>query len=229
MRIGILEDEPDHASLLVGILAPAGHSCHVVATGGDFFQALARDSYDLLILDWTVSDTTGITVLNTLRERSVATPVLFVTGRDAEEDVINALRAGADDYLVKPPRPGELLARIEALRRRVDGGPVSRTVQAAPYRFDLNAGEAWLGDKRIELTARQFNLAAFLFRQPGHLFSRTHLLEAIWGFGTQVQTRTLDIHVSQLRGLLRLGPENGWRIASVYGHGYRLERIDDTD
>jgi DNA-binding response OmpR family regulator len=228
MRIGILEDEPDHASQLVGILASDGHSCHVLATGSDFFHALARDSYDLLILDWMVPDTTGLKVLVTLRERSIATPVIFVTGRDAESDIVGALRAGADDYLIKPPRPAELLARIEVLRRRVAGDD-DRAVLAHPYRFDLNAGEAWLGEERLELTARQLDLAAFLFRQPGHLFSRTHLLEAVWGVGTHVQTRTLDIHVSQLRGLLRLGPEHGWRIASVYGHGYRLERTNESD
>lgn len=227
MKICILEDEPEHAAQLVTILNQAGHHCDILATSGDLLRRLARDSHDLLILDWMMPETSGIETLIALRERSIDTPVLFVTARDAEEDVVAALRAGADDYLVKPPRPGELLARIEALRRRAGGGD-RRTVSMPPYRFDSDVGDAWLGDERIDLTSRQFSLAVLLFRQPGRLFSRDHLLAAIWGVGTQVQTRTLDIHISRLRALLRMGPENGWRIASVYGYGYRLERFGDV-
>lgn len=227
MRIGILEDDPAHASQLTSILTPAGHGCSVYQSGSQFLYALAHESFDLLILDWMVPDTSGISILERIRERSHVLPVLFVTGRDAEEDIVTALRNGADDYLVKPPRAGELLARIEALRRRAEGGAMSDVVSAPPYRLDTAAGEAWLADERIALTSRQFDLALFLFRQPGQLFSRTHLLESIWGVGNQIQTRTLDIHISQLRNLLRLTPQNGWRISSVYGHGYRLERCDD--
>jgi DNA-binding response OmpR family regulator len=227
MKICILEDEPEHAAQLVAILEPAGHRCDILTTGGDLLRTLARDSHDLLILDWMVPETSGIETLIALRGRFIDIPVLFVTARDAEEDVVTALRAGADDYLIKPPRPDELLARIEVLRRRAVGGD-RRTVMMSPYRFDIDAGEVWLNDECINLTARQFSLAILLFRQPGRLFSRDHLLAAIWGVGAQVQTRTLDIHISRLRVLLRMGPENGWRIASVYGYGYRLERFGDV-
>lgn len=227
MRIGILEDNPEHASLLVNTLAAAGHGCTVHATVAQFLYALAHDSYDALILDWMVPDGSGLTVLERVRERSKTVPVLFVTGRDAEEDVVTALRQGADDYLVKPARPAELLARVEALRRRSQRlEETDATIVVPPFRLDPATGDAWHGDEKIALTARQFGLATFLFRQPGQLFSRQHLLEAVWGVGQQIQTRTLDIHISQLRGLLRLTPASGWRIASVYGHGYRLERCD---
>jgi len=229
MRIGILEDTPEHARLLERLLEQGGHSCRVHATRARFLQSLARESFDLLILDWMLPDASGIEVLEEVRERAGRIPVLFVTSRDAEEDIVEALQRGADDYLVKPPRAGELLARVEALRRRSEYAAPERTLEVPPYRFDLEARQAQLGETPIALTSRQFDLAVFLFRQPGRLFSRVHLLEAVWGVGSDVQTRTLDIHISQLRGALCLTPDNGWRIGSVYGHGYRLERIDVGD
>jgi DNA-binding response OmpR family regulator len=223
MRIGILEDNPEHAIQITRALAEGNHGCNVFPTGARFLQGLVRDSFDLLILDWMLPDLTGLEVLRRLRERGLALPVLFVTSREDEEDIVAALVAGADDYLVKPIRPRELLARLDALARRAGNLPDEKRIVAPPYRFELDAGEAWLGDERIVLNERQFALAAFLFRHPGRLLSRVHLMEAVWGVGTQVQSRTLDVHVSQLRGALRLTSENGWRLASIYGHGYRLE------
>lgn len=227
MRIGILEDTPEHAAQLQRLLEQGGHGSRVYATRGQFFHGLAHESFDLLILDWMLPDGSGLDVLEELRAGSNTLPVLFVTSRDAEEDIVAALGRGADDYIAKPPRGGELLARVEALRRRAEQGQPQRWLEQGPYRFDLETREARIGADKVDLSARQFDLAVFLFRQPGRLFSRAHLLEAVWGMGSQIQTRTLDIHISQLRGLLRLTPDNGWRITSVYGHGYRLEPVAD--
>jgi DNA-binding response OmpR family regulator len=227
MRIGILEDIPEHAAQLQRLLADGGHSSCVYANRAQFFRHFAHESFDLLILDWTLPDASGIEVLEQLQGLSNKLPILFVTSRDAEEDVVTALKNGADDYIVKPPRGAELLARIDALQRRM-GNPSSKQQQQlelAPYRFDLETRSVSIGDESVILSTRQFDLAVFLFRQPGRLFSRQHLLEAVWGVGNQIQTRTLDIHISQLRGLLRLTPDSGWRITSVYGYGYRLEPV----
>jgi DNA-binding response OmpR family regulator len=226
MRIGILEDDPSHANELKRLLESDGHSTFVYSGKKEFFQALARESHDLFVIDWILPDGSGIDALVQLRPRLPDIPVIMVTSRDAEEDVVEALAKGADDYLVKPPRKGELLARVNALLRRAAARAGLTTLTAAPYRFDALTGEARIGDDAVQLTARQLQLAMFFFRQPGRLLSRTHILEAIWGMGAQVQTRTLDMHVSQLRNLLRLTPENGWRISSVYGYGYRLERVE---
>lgn len=226
MRVGILEDELEHAEQMIRALEGGGHSHQLYSTGQALLQALGRETFDLLVVDWMLPDTNGIAVLDQLRARGIAAPVLFATSRDAEEDIVTALGHGADDYLVKPLRPRELLARIEAIGRRAGGGAVAKVLSVSPYRFSLQTSEAWIGDEPVTLTQRQFALAAFLFRHPGQLLSRAHLLEAVWGVGEQVQTRTLEIHISQLRNLLRLTPENGWRIASVYGHGYRLEHLD---
>lgn len=225
MRVALLEDDVDHAALIVKPLQDAGHSCLVFGTGSRFLQAISNDTFDILILDWSLPDITGLEVLDSVRQRQDGIPVLFVTSRDAEEDVVEALVHGADDFVVKPARPSELLARLVALKRRSDIHLGARLVAAGPYTFDLASSTAKINEAVVPLTDRQFQLAIVLFRNPGRLLSRTYLLESVWGLNAQVQTRTLDIHVSQLRNALRL-PENGWRITAIYAHGYRLEPLE---
>ena len=224
MRVGLLEDDADHAALMTRALRGAGHSCQVYATGGRFLQAIVHETFDVLVLDWMLPDMTGIDVLDKLRHGENRTPVIFVTSRDAEEDLVHALNHGADDFLVKPARTLELLARLDALKRRAENLVGTRSLSVAPYQFDQAGSVARIEGEIVELTQRQFQLALVLFRNSGRLLSRQYLLEAVWGLNAQVQTRTLDIHVSQLRNALRL-PENGWRITSVYAHGYRLEAL----
>ncbi len=224
MRIGLLEDEPDHAAMTVRVLHEAGHSCHVYGRGDDFLRATLLDTFDVLILDWALPDLSGVQVLDALRQRQDRVPVLFLTSRDAEQDIVEALSHGADDYLVKPPRNGELLARLSALKRRADPLGENPGLSVAPYEFDPAAHTVTVNGEAVELTLRQFQLALLLFRNQGRLLSRAYLLEAVWGLNATVQTRTLDMHVSQLRNLLNL-PAHGWRITSVYAHGYRLESL----
>lgn len=185
---------------------------------------MVRDTFDVLVLDWMMPDMTGLEVLDRLRQLENHTPVIFVTSRDAEEDIVQALAHGADDYLVKPPRAGELLARLQALKRRADGAGGSGALTVGPYAFDPSQSVARLNGEILELTQRQFELALVLFRNTGRLLSRQYLLEAVWGLNDTVQTRTLDMHVSQLRSLLQLSG-HGWRINSIYAHGYRLETL----
>jgi DNA-binding response OmpR family regulator len=222
MRVGVLEDDPDHAAMLTQVLLAAGHGCEVYASGARFMQAMVRETFDVLVLDWMLPDMTGLEVLDWLRQLQDRTPVLFVTSRDAEQDIVQALAHGADDYLVKPARSAELLARLGALRRRAESLQGNTALVVAPYEFDLNSNVVRLHGEIIDLTERQFQLALVLFRNAGRLLSRQYLLEAVWGLHAQVQTRTLDIHVSQLRNMLALA-DNGWRISSIYAHGYRLE------
>ncbi len=224
MRVGVIEDDADHAAQIAHAVQGAGHSCQVYATGARFLQAIVHESFDVLVLDWILPDLSGIEVLDQLRQRGDTTPVILVTARDAEQDVVEALRHGADDFLVKPPRTAELLARLDALHRRSGNLTGTRLLSLAPYEFDQTSHVARLRGEVVELTQRQFQLALVLFRNAGRLLSRQYLLEAVWGLNAQVQTRTLDIHVSQLRNALRL-PDNGWRITSVYAHGYRLEPL----
>ena len=226
MRIALVEDDPAQTELIQGWLVESGHDCYHFETGTAFLRALKRESFDLTILDWGLPDTTGIDVLGRLRaDGSDAMPVLFVTVRDREEDVVEALRQGADDYMSKPVSQGETLARIEAVARRRRGTAAPQVIDVPPYRMDLEVGALTRDGESISLTRKEFELACFLFRNEGRLLSRGHILEQVWGTRADLNTRTVDTHVSRLRGKLALSPATGWRLRSVYQHGYRLERV----
>ncbi|GAA5175245.1 response regulator transcription factor [Niveibacterium umoris] len=228
MRLAMLEDDRNQSSTVEGWLRDAGHDVHAFAHPRELMKVASRESFDLFLIDWMVPEISGAEVLRWLREdRADPTPVIFVTARDAEEDIVAALSAGADDYIVKPVRRLELLSRIDAVLRRVRPKEPERELSAPPYRFDLANKACSLGDTLIELTDKEFELALFLFRNVGRLYSRGHLLEAVWGRNPNVATRTIDTHVSRLRTKLALRPENGYRLTPTYNYGYRLERLTE--
>jgi DNA-binding response OmpR family regulator len=209
-------------------LEAAGHDVHVFANGRDFMRVAARESFDLFVLDSNLPDVSGPEVLRWLRsDRNDATPVVFVTARDAEEDIVAQLTAGADDYIIKPVRHAELLARIDAVLRRARPAQSTDVLEVGPYRFDLAQKRVALDGEEILLTDKEFDLAVFLFRNLGRLLSRGHLLEAVWGRNPSVATRTVDTHVSRVRGKLQLRPERGFRLVPTYNYGYRLECVLD--
>lgn len=229
MRIALLEDDPAQSDLVRLWLSGAGHICHSYDRSREFMRVLAHDSFDLLVLDWELPDVNGDEVLAWARANGhESVPVLFTTARDEEKDIVAALKAGADDYLVKPLRKEEMLARIGALTRRS-----SSSGRAAP-RAGFRVGEFEIDPDRrlvvrngatIELTQKDFDLATFLFRNVGNLVSRGHILETVWGRSPDLNTRTVDTHVSRLRTKLGLLPEHGWRLSAIYQHGYRLEQL----
>src|SRR5262245_12507440 len=221
----MLEDDPAQAQVMREWLTSAGHVCHVYDTSRPLLAALRRESFDLLMLDWQVPDLPWIEVLRRVRaDLGARVPVLFVTSRDAERDIVEALDAGADDYLTKPPRRRELVSRVHALWRRASGAEAEpKVLDHPPYRLDLVDRRAYLDGAAVELTPKEFEVAWVLFSHLGRLISRGHLLEAVWGQGEEVATRTVDSHVSRMRSKLDLRPERGFRLVSVYGYGYRLE------
>lgn len=225
MRIALLEDE-QHIAELVGLwLEEEGHRVNHFASGTSLIDALRRNTFDLLILDWLVPDVDGEAVLGWVRGHlDWHIPVLFVTQRDAEDDVVRILMQGADDYLSKPVRPRELIARVTALARRstMQRRP-SQPLQHEPYQIDLATRTVTRDDETIQLTQKEFELAAFLFQNAGRVLSRDYILENVWGHRPGMNTRTVDTHISRLRSKLRLYPENGWKLTGIYHHGYRLE------
>jgi DNA-binding response OmpR family regulator len=226
VRIALLEDDAEQAAVVKLWLEQAGHDVHVFGRGVDLLRNASRESFDLYLFDWILPDLDGDEVLRRLRqERDIASPVIFVTSRDAEEDVVAALRAGADDYMTKPLRRLELLSRVEAVLRRVMRPSTQPVLELGRYRFDLATRQAQVSGAVVVLTDKEFDLALFLFRHQGQLVSRGHLMDAVWGKNANIATRTLDTHVSRLRGKLALRPENGVRLASVYNFGYRLEAV----
>jgi len=227
LRIATLEDDPDQASLLKLWLEGAGHTCHLFHQASDFTRELRRDSFDLLILDWELPVSSGIEVLKWVRENADwEIPILFVTVRDTEEDIVYALEQGADDYMVKPLTRTITLARINALARRASTRvSESQMVEVGEFMINPNDGSITLNGELPGLTEREEKLAVMLLSNVGRLITRDHLLDSVWGITTKVATRTVDTHISRLRHKLHLTPDNGWQLKAVYQHGYRLERI----
>lgn len=223
MRIALVEDDQAQAELTALWLGTDGHSCEIFTAAQPFLRSLARDSFDLLLLDWVLPGMSGLELLQTLRRPLLnPVPVLFLTQQDTEQDMVRALDAGADDYLTKPVSRQALLARVRALGRRAQGA-TTRLLEVSPYRFDLDTHGVTRHGVPLELTPLEFELAFCLFRNAGRLLTRAYLLETVWGRSGTVQTRTVDMHISQVRAKLGLRPENGWRIVPVYSTGYRLE------
>jgi DNA-binding response OmpR family regulator len=230
MRIAYLEDDPDQAALIRAWLEAGGHVCHHFNRGHELQRSLASQSYDLFLLDWELPDTSGVDVLKDIRARAPRAPVIFTTARNRDEDVVRVLQAGADDYIAKPVRRGELLARIEAVARRLHAPEsAAEVLEHPPFRVDRGARTVTRGGERLVLTDKEFALAEFLFMNAGRVVSRQHLLEAVWGLGAKANTRTVDTHVSRLRSKLGLGGAAGWQIIAVHQFGYRLERPADSE
>lgn len=224
MRVAVLDDDQVHLELARQTLEGIGHDFHGFTDGRALLRALRRETFDLLILDWELPDISGIEVMRWARENlEERVPILFVTNRSAESDVIEGLSAGADDFMVKPIRIGELTARVGALLRRAYPNKGGSEFEIDRYRFDPATAQIYVGEETIVLKQKEFDLAVFLFRNIGRLLSRKHLLEAVWGIEAEVSSRSLDTHISRLRSKLGLMPEQGYRLAAIYSVGYRLE------
>lgn len=230
MRIAVLEDDPTQKMLLTTWLRDAGHDVHDFAATRELQRFVNRESVDLFLLDWMVPEISGKDFLRWLRqERRDETPAIFVTALDSEDDVVGGLAEGADDFVVKPVSQRVLMSRIDAVLRRSKPRETSDQIVAPPYLIDLKRKTIRLNDEKIELTEKEFDLAVFMFRNVGRLVSRGHMLESVWGRNPDLATRTVDTHISRVRGKLKLKPENGYRLVPTYNFGYRLERVDAGD
>lgn len=227
MRIAYLEDEPDVAATVSTWLREAGHEVECFSSGVACARAVESSRFDVCLLDWMVPDLSGLEVLARLqiKLRHATPPVVFSTGRDSEEDVVGVLTAGADDYIVKPLSRPLLLARLQAVTRRQQG-VAGASLQQDFGRLTVDHGRRQLAldGRLIVLTERETDLALYLFQNVGRALSRERLIQVVWSLTSDVDTRTVDVHISNLRRKLELTLESGWRLVSIYGHGYRLER-----
>lgn len=220
----LVEDERGLSLTLGDRLRAEGHRVVLAETLHDAGRALVRDDFDLVILDRMLPDGDGLDLCRHLRERGSSAPVLMLTARDAVTDRVIGLRAGADDYLVKPFDTGELLARVEALLRRTGW---TEAGAGGHYRFgdvelDVPAAECRVRGEPVTLSARLFRLLCFFIEHRGEMVSRDRLLNEVWGYDSSPTTRTVDVHVAWLRRRIEADPANPVHIVTVHGLGYKF-------
>jgi len=216
VRIAVVEDDDGVGDALVDALTARTHEAVRMRRGDELL--MGHDGFDAVLLDLGLPDADGLVILRQLRAVS-AVPVVILTARDDERSIVRGLRSGADDYLVKPPRLGELIARLEVVTRRRVVGP-SRSpniVVTDDVRVDLSGREVTIAGEAANLTSKEFDLLAALASRPGEAVSRQQLMDEIWGDAFVAVSRTLDVHMTGLRAkLLRPG-----LITTIRGYGYR--------
>ncbi|MBA5686571.1 response regulator transcription factor [Rugamonas apoptosis] len=225
MKVLLVEDESRIASFVCAGLREHGflvEHCEDGNIGHDY--ALTRD-YDVVLLDVMVPGRDGLAILKAMRREGRDTPVILLTARNELDDRLTGLNLGADDYLAKPFYVEELLARIHALLRRVNGER-QNMVTVGPVRLDRLTRVAEVAGRAVELTSREFNLMEYLMRSPGRVYTRTQILEHVWGYDFEPQTNMVDVCMQRLRKKLEL-PE-AVAIEAVRGVGYRLRKPDAT-
>lgn len=230
MRIAIADDDLTVRQHIQGLLQKRGYACSAFASGEEMVTGLQRDTFDLLIVDWNMPGMSGLDVLTWLGENAVVRPsVIMMTNRADKADIVRGLDAGADDYIVKPEEDKIIVARVEARLRDWKAADADlRTVSFGSYVFDKLENSVLVSGERVELTAKEFALARAFFENKHRPLSRAYILETIWNSVGDLPTRTLDVHVSRLRNKLKLKPENGFRLHTIFGFGYRLESFDEV-
>jgi DNA-binding response OmpR family regulator len=228
MRVAIADDDQDVVAFLKSIIEEMGHVAVTFSDGAAISQSLMRETYDLLILDWSMPKKDGLETLKwmqgALQERP---PVIMMTNRTAKQDISDALNAGADDYVTKPEDRNVIMARINAmLRRSASSGAFDTKAVYGKYELDRIEQVITYDGKSTAMTAKEFELADLFFRNRDRTLSRNYIMETIWRTNAALATRTLDMHISRVRSKLDLKPENGFRIFTVFGYGYRLETMN---
>jgi DNA-binding response OmpR family regulator len=216
--IVVVDDEPNIADLVDLYLAREGFRVLKTETGEAGLRAVKDHRPRLVVLDVGLPDVDGLEVCKRLRATSQI-PVIFLTARDSEVDRVLGLELGGDDYLTKPFSPAELVARVKAVLRRVDGGPAAEVMQAGEVAIDAGRREVRIAGEPVDFTTKEFDLLRYLAERPGLALSRQQILDGVWGYDWYGDARTVDVHIAQVRKKLGDTVE----IKTVRGVGYRLE------
>jgi DNA-binding response OmpR family regulator len=224
-RILVVEDEPSIREVVSLYLRRAGYQVTVVDEGQAALDSLATEMPDLVVLDLMLPNVDGLEITRWLRERG-DTPIIMLTARREEQDRIAGLEMGADDYVVKPFSPQELVSRVRAVLRRTTGaasGGVQQPLIYGDLRIDPQTRLVEIASKEIELTAKEFDLLWTMARHPRQVFTRDQLLDLVWGLTEYIDPSTVTVHVRRLREKIEADPGEPRYIQTVWGVGYRFE------
>ena len=224
-RVVIIEDERDIVELVRYNFRKEGFEVESFMRGRDGLEYLRRNPADLVLLDILLPDENGFEICRRLRadERMRALPVIFLTAKSEEMDRVLGLEIGADDYVVKPFSPRELVARVKAVLRRQERVAERReVVEAGALRLDTRTQEATINGRLVDLSALEFRLLHYLVSHPRRIFSRDRLLDVVWGRDRFVTPRTVDVHIRRLRAKIEADPDNPRYLQTVRGSGYRF-------
>jgi DNA-binding response OmpR family regulator len=221
----VVDDEPTITEILSRYLGRAGYRTHVAASGAAALAAAARQPPDLVVLDLLLPGIDGLEVMRRLRDHGRARiAVILLTAKGEESDRVIGLRLGADDYVVKPFSPAELVARVDAVLRRVDTSPIPEApLELTGMTIDPGARRVSVGGTKVQLTQREFDLLLFLASHPGRVFSRNQLMDAVWQYSFYTDTSTVTVHVRRLRAKLEADAVRPRHIQTVWGVGYRFQ------
>ncbi len=222
MKILIVEDEPNVVSFLKRGLEEAGHVTSVALDGVTAWDMIQIDPHDVIILDVMLPLMNGVELCRKVRSAHVSTPIIMLTALGTSENVVTGLEAGADDYMVKPFKVSELLARISAVTRRTNGSMMSGSViRIGDLSIDSRGKSVERGDRKITLTAKEYNLLEFLARNKGRVFSRAEILERVWDINFEMNTNVVDVYINYLRRKIDKDSDKKL-IHTVVGMGYVL-------
>ncbi|HEX4194043.1 MAG TPA: response regulator transcription factor [Stellaceae bacterium] len=221
MKLLVIEDDREAAAYLSKGLAESGYVVDIAHEGRDGLFMASSGNYDALIVDRMLPSMDGLAVIAALRAAEIRVPVLILSALGAVDDRVKGLRAGSDDYLVKPFAFAELLARLEALLRRGSGAPTTTKLHVGDLEMDLLARTVHRGGQEVDLLPREFRLLEFLMRHVGQVVTRTMLLENVWDYHFDPQTNVIDVHISRLRQKIDKGFAKPL-LHTVRGAGYRL-------
>ncbi|MEJ2694000.1 MAG: response regulator transcription factor [Candidatus Thiodiazotropha sp.] len=228
-KVLIVEDEPDIARLVQTHLIDAGYQADIAGNGAAAMKQFESGGYQLVVLDLMLPDTDGLTLCRNMRSREGYVAILMLTAKTSELDRVVGLEVGADDYLTKPFSVPELLARIKALFRRIeamqaqqDAPPAEEVIERDGIVIDVNRRSVRVGDRAVELTAREFDLLLFFARHPGRVFSRIQLLDQVWGYNHDGYEHTVNSHINRLRAKIEQNPAQPRYVLTVWGVGYKF-------
>ncbi|MFZ0041183.1 MAG: response regulator transcription factor [Solirubrobacteraceae bacterium] len=220
----VVDDEPTISEVVSRYLERAGYRTRIAADGSQALELAARQRPDLVVLDLMLPGIDGLEVMRRLRQGDRdRIAFILLTAKGEESDRVIGLRLGADDYVVKPFSPAELVARVDAVLRRVDtSGDPEAPIELSDLTIDPTARRVHVRGNEVSLTQREFDLLLFLARHPGQAFSRNQLMDAIWQYSFYTDTSTVTVHIRRLRSKIELDPAQPGHIETVWGVGYRF-------